>query len=147
MGIRPRHISVRGRLTAGVTALAATVALSLPGGASAGASSKLHYYHGTSSNGQYLNLTTGPDSAIVTFTRLWERCRPGFIHLLVNPTALLTHASLGGDGSFARTLHLGNEWTSYKGTVRANSATVRVQDSGNGICEGTDVTFKLQLIR
>jgi hypothetical protein len=147
MGIKPRQKPASGRrFGAAVATLAAAVALSAPGGASAGAGN-LHYYHGTASNGQYLNLTAGPDSALVSFTRLWERCRPGFIHLLVNPVVLLNHASLGGDGSFSKTLHVGTESTSYKGVVKANSARVRVQDTGNKICEGTDITFKLNLIR
>ncbi len=117
----------------------------MPGGASAGPS-KLRYYHGTASNGQYLNLTAGPDSALVSFTRLWERCRPGGIHLLVNPAILLNHALLDGDGTFSKTLHLGKELTRYKGTVHANAARVRVHDTGNLLCNGTDITFKLRLI-
>jgi hypothetical protein len=147
MGNTPNNISARGRrVVAALAALVTAIALSAPGGASAGAS-KLHYYHGTSTNGQYLNLTAGPDSALVSFTRLWEQCRPGFIHLLVNPVILLNHASLDAGGKFSKTLHVGSEWTSYTGTVKANAATVRVKDSGNKICRGTDVTFKLNLIR
>jgi hypothetical protein len=147
MGTGPRHHSVtRRRITVAFAALAATAALSAPGGAS-GSAGKLHYYHGTSTNGQYLNLTAGPDSALVSFTRLWERCRPGYIHLLVNPVVLLNHAALKSDGSFSKTLKVGTESTSYNGVVKANSARVRVRDTGNKICDGTDITFKLNLVR
>jgi hypothetical protein len=138
----------RGRhLIACVAALTMAAGIALPGGASAQRHGVLHYYHGTASNGQYLNLTTGPKSALVSFTRLWERCRPGGIHLLVNPAALLNFASLSKTGSFSRTVRLGGSSTSYKGTVSANSAIVKVDDAGNSLCEGTNVKFKLHLIR
>lgn len=146
MGIKPGHTSVRGRIAAIAATAALAAAFSAPGGAS-GSASKLHYFHGTASNGQYLNLTAGPDSALVSFTRLWERCRPGSIHLLVNPVVLLNHAALRGDGTFSKTLKVGTESTSYKGVVKANSARVRVQDTGNKICDGTDITFNLNLVR
>ncbi len=136
------------RIAVALAALVAACALALPGGATAG-KSKLHYYHGTLSNGQYLNLTVSSHSALVSFTRLWEKCHPGGIHLLVNPAVLLNFASLNKHGSFSRTMKLGKLTTTYKGVVKRNRARVTVDDENgqNGLCEGSKVTFHLKKIR
>ena len=106
----------------------------------------LHFYHGTASNGQYLNLTTGPKRPRDLLPPVGA-CRPGFIHLLVNPVVLLNRAPLSPAGSFSKTPAPRQRVDQIQRKGQAQLRHRARAGPGNKICDGTDVTFKLKLIQ
>ncbi len=121
----------------------AALAIATSLGAAAPAAAAVRAYHGVAGRGQYVTLKLSRNGVKVTAARLWEGCRPGGRHQLVQPNSLSpSPISVDAGGSFRASRRTGGARTRYRGELKPGLVKVRVIDAADGRCHGAKQSFR-----